>query len=54
MLFLANPKRKVVRGKRNESSYIPYIAERLSELTGIEIPEIAAATTENAQKLFKI
>lgn len=42
------------RGKRNESSYIPYIAQRLSELTGIEIPEIAAATTENAQKLFKI
>ena len=42
------------RGKRNESSYIPYIAGRLSELTGIEIPEIAAATTENAQKLFKI
>lgn len=42
------------RGKRNESSYIPYIAEKLSELTGRRIEEIAAVTTENAQKLFKI
>ena len=42
------------RGKRNESSYIPYIAEKLSELTGRSIQEIADVTTENAQKLFKI
>jgi TatD DNase family protein len=42
------------RGKRNESSYIPYIAQKLSELTGRSIEEIAAVTTENAQKLFKI
>jgi TatD DNase family protein len=42
------------RGKRNESSYIPYIALRLAELTGRDIKEIAAVTTANAQKLFKI
>lgn len=42
------------RGKRNESSYIPYIAQKLSELTGRDIAEIASVTTENAQKLFKI
>ncbi len=42
------------RGKRNESSYIPHIAQKLSELTGTSIQEIAATTTENAQKLFKI
>lgn len=42
------------RGKRNESSYIPYIAQRLAELTGRDIKEIAAVTTANAQKLFKI
>ena len=42
------------RGKRNESSYIPYIAEKLSELTGRDIQEIADITTENAEKLFKI
>jgi TatD DNase family protein len=42
------------RGKRNESSYIPYIAQKLSEITGKDIAEIAEKTTENAQKLFKI
>ena len=42
------------RGKRNESSYIPYIAEKLSELTGRDIQEIANVTTKNAEKLFKI
>lgn len=42
------------RGKRNESSYIPYIAQRLAELTGRDLQEIAAVTTANAQKLFKI
>ena len=42
------------RGKRNESSYIPYIAQKLSELTGTDLQEIAETTTENARKLFKI
>ena len=42
------------RGKRNESSYIPYIAQKLAELTGRDIQEIAATTTSNAQKLFNI
>ena len=42
------------RGKRNESSYIPHIATKLAELQGKELAEIAAITTENAQKLFGI
>lgn len=42
------------RGKRNESSYIPYIAARLAELTGRDVEEIASATTGNARKLFGI
>lgn len=42
------------RGKRNESSYIPHIAERLAGLTGMGTDEVAAITTENAQKLFSI
>ncbi len=42
------------RGKRNESSYIPYIAAKLAELTGKEVEEIAAQTTENAKSLFGI
>ena len=42
------------RGKRNESSYVPYIAKKLSELTGKDIEEIASQTTENAVKLFRL
>ena len=42
------------RGKRNESSYVPYIAAKLAEQTGREIEEIAAVTTENAKRLFAI
>lgn len=42
------------RGKRNESSYIPHIASKLAELTGLTLEEIAAQTTANAEKLFEI
>lgn len=42
------------RGKRNESSYIPHIAARLSEILGKDIEEIAETTTANAEKLFRI
>lgn len=40
------------RGKRNESSYIPHIAAKLSEQTGKTVEEIAQITTANAHKLF--
>jgi TatD DNase family protein len=42
------------RGKRNESSYIPLIAQKLSEIYQVSIEEIAKITTENAQNVFKI
>lgn len=42
------------RGRRNESAYIPHIAGKLAELTGKDVGEIAARTTENAVKLFRI
>lgn len=42
------------RGKRNESAYIPLIAERLAEIKGVSIEEVAAVTTQNAESLFKI
>ena len=42
------------RGKRNESSYIPHIAEKIAELKGIGIDEVAETTTENACRLFHI
>jgi TatD DNase family protein len=42
------------RGKRNESSYIPIIAEKVAELKNITLGEVAAATTANAEKIFPI
>ena len=42
------------RGKRNESSYIPIIAEKLALCSGKDLEEVASTTTENAKKLFKI
>ncbi len=40
------------RGKRNESSYITYVAEKIAEAKGVTIEEVADITTRNAEKLF--
>jgi TatD DNase family protein len=40
------------RGKRNESSYITYVAEKIAEIKGMTIEEVASITTTNAEKLF--
>lgn len=42
------------RGKRNESSYIKIIAEKLSEIKELPLTTIAEITTQNAQKLFNL
>lgn len=42
------------RGKRNESTYIPIIAEKLSSIYGISEVEIGNITTQNALNLFKL
>lgn len=42
------------RGKRNESSYVPLIAQRLADMKGIKVEEVAQKTTKNAEKLFKV
>ena len=42
------------RGKRNESSYIPHIAEKLALQKETDIAEVASVTTENAKRLFRI
>jgi len=41
------------RGQRNESAYIPVIAEKISLLKKVEVAEVAAVSTHNALSLFK-
>ena len=41
------------RGKRNESSYLPYVVAKLAEIYQVDREEVAARTTANAKKLFK-
>ena len=40
------------RGKRNEPSYLPQIAQRIAELKGISMESVARSTTQNALNLF--
>jgi TatD DNase family protein len=40
------------RGKRNESSYLIHIANRLAEIKEISLEELGRITSENARKIF--
>ena len=40
------------RGKRNESSYVKYVAQKISEVKIVDIKEVARVTTANAEKIF--
>lgn len=42
------------RGKRNESSYLTFIAAKLAAAKNVSIEEVAAITTANAQKIFAL
>jgi TatD DNase family protein len=42
------------RGKRNESSYIIYVLEKLSEIYGISKQKVAEITSKNAEKVFRL
>lgn len=43
-----------MRGKRNDSRNLTYIAEKAAEIRGITPEELAAITTENGKKFFGI
>ena len=40
------------RGRRNEPSYLPAVAETVAGVKGLSVEEVAAATTETARRLF--
>lgn len=42
------------RGKRNETGYVHLVAEKIAELRGVTVEEIARITSENAKRLFDI
>lgn len=42
------------RGKRNESSYMVYVAQKIADVYGIPVAEVAEITTANARNLFGI
>ena len=41
------------RGKRNESSYIPLIAQKIADIKDISIEEVKKITTQNANFIFE-
>lgn len=40
------------RGKRNESSYLKYIAQKIAEIKNVSVEEVAHQTTINAEEIF--
>jgi TatD DNase family protein len=42
------------RGQRNESAYIPLIAQKIAEIKKTDLSEVAERTTQNALTLFNI
>lgn len=43
-----------MRGKRNDSSNLKFIVEKIAEVKGIGIEELSGITSENARRLFGI
>jgi TatD DNase family protein len=42
------------RGKRNESAYLVHSAEKLADIQGISLDELAKASTANARQIFNL
>ena len=42
------------RGKRNEPHYVKFVAEKIAEIKGLSIDEIAETTTKTAVDFFNI
>ena len=42
------------RGERNESAFLPLVAAKIAELKDLSFEEVAAATTRNAETLYRL
>ncbi|MBR5753392.1 MAG: TatD family hydrolase, partial [Clostridia bacterium] len=42
------------RGKRNDSTYIAFVAERIAEVRGMDPQELIDVCTENGKRLFQM
>lgn len=42
------------RGKRNEPAYVRLVAEKVAQIKGLPLEEVAAVTTSSAQRLFNL
>ena len=42
------------RGKRNDSTYIPYVSAVIAQIKGLTAAEVETAAFENAKRLFRI
>jgi TatD DNase family protein len=42
------------RGKTNQPAWVAHVAAKLAELKGLDVVEVARATTANFEQLFKL
>lgn len=42
------------RGKRNESAYLPLVAEKVASVYNVTVEEVASVTTANALEVFRL
>ncbi len=42
------------RGKTNQPAYVVHVAEQVAQLKGVSVPEVAAQTTQNFERLFRV
>lgn len=43
-----------LRGKRNEPAFVAHTAQRVAELRGLDLADLAQITTDNARALFRL